>query len=783
MEINNKINFKNIDWLCKTGLFIILILPVLAVPPWIFPPDWGKTIIFRCIFSAALFLFFYNLFYKNGYKFSELIKNLDFKKNIIFWLLAAFAVLLLLSSIFSVDPLFSFLGSPDRGGGSINLIFYIIFSATAFLVFKKEDWQKAWNISLFTGVLVSLIAIFQAYGLLKSIFIPFEGRPPSVIGGPIFLATYLLLLCFITISLFAKEQPFGIAQGKNKRTKIFYIFDIVLFLYVILLTGSRAAYVGLLAGFLYFFFFYSFKFVSADKKRLLFLSKILALVLLAAVVYGVFYINYGDKQSKLLKYLETNKKVQGILSRLSIQSALNDPRFSAWQVGFKSIKERPILGWGPENYSVAFDKYYDPSLPFISKQWGGWWDRAHNLLLETAVTEGIPAMLIYLSLFIVLFWQIQKSKSKEEDKKNQIMLHGIQSALIAYFVDLFFTFDTFVSYIIFFLLVSYSLHLINKNQTVNENSQIKKQNNRAYNNSKRRPITIILFCVLLLFLWKDNIKPFFANIQKNIAEYLVNNKECSPAFQKMDKIMPQHSFLDSYLRVQYVSFIKKCAQNKPENSTVYAEKGIELLSEAIKTQPLYTRSWIFLGAFSTVVASSEKDQAKKNELLSQAKHYLEKAAELAPNHQEIVQEQAKIEMVKGNYQNMKTAAEKCVALDKSLGECYFTLALSQIYLKDPAGAAINMKKAEENRYYTDSAASLVQLVNVYAVIEDYKNLAATYESLIKINSNVAQYHSSLAFAYAKLGEYKKSREQTAIFLQLMPEAKNEVDAFLKTLPY
>ncbi len=773
MEINNKMNFKNIEWICKIGLFTILTLPVLAITPWLFPPDWAKTIIFRSIFSVVLFLFFYNLYYKNGRNFSELIKNLNFKKNIILWLLAGLAVLLFLSSIFSADPLFSFLGSPNRGGGTINFIFYIIFSVTAFLVFKKDDWQKAWKLSLFTGVLVSLIAIFQAYGLLKSIFIPFEGRPPSVIGGPIFLATYLLLLVFIAISLIAKDE--------NIRTKIFYIFYIVLFLYVILLTGSRAAYIGLLAGFLYFFFFYSFKFVSAEKKRLLVLSKILALTLLIAAIYGVFYVNYGDKRSEFFKNLEKNKKVQGVLSRLSIQSALNDPRFSAWQVGLKSIKERPILGFGPENFSIGFDKYYDPSLPFISKAWGGWWDRAHNLLLETAVTEGIPAAIIYLSIFIALFWQLQKSKSKEEDKNTQIMMHGIQAALIAYFADLFFTFDTFSSYIVFFLLIAYSLHLINNNQTA-ENSQIKKQNSRAFNNPKRRAITIILFCVLLLFLWQNNIKPFFINIQKNIAESFVNNKRCASAFKQMDKIMQQRSFLDSYLRVQYVSFIKKCAENNPENSAIYADKGIQLLKEAVKTQPLYTRSWIFLGAFSTVMASSERDQVKKDELLSQAQSYLDKATELAPNHQEIAQEQAKIEMVKGNYQNMKAAAEKCIALDKSLGECYFTLALSQIYLKDQSYVN-NMKMAEDNRYYTDTAVALLQLVNAYAGIEDYKNLAATYEKLIKINTNVAQYHSSLAFTYAQLGEYKKSRKQAAIFLQLMPGAKDEVDAFLKTLPY
>lgn len=98
--------------------------------------------------------------------------------------------------------------------------------------------------------------------------------------------------------------------------------------------------------------------------------------------------------------------------------AIADPRFSAWQITLKAIKEKPIFGWGPENLSIGFDKYYDPSLPYISKEWGGWWDRAHNIILDTAATFGIPAVIIYLALFAVLFWQLQKSKKISSNWPN-----------------------------------------------------------------------------------------------------------------------------------------------------------------------------------------------------------------------------------------------------------------------------------------------------------------------------------------------------------------------------
>ena len=87
--------------------------------------------------------------------------------------------------------------------------FYIIFAVLAFLIIRKRDWQKIWLFSILVGVLVSIIAIFQQFNILSKIIIPYSGRPPSTMGGPIFLALYLLLLVFIfLISRFNLEACF-----------------------------------------------------------------------------------------------------------------------------------------------------------------------------------------------------------------------------------------------------------------------------------------------------------------------------------------------------------------------------------------------------------------------------------------------------------------------------------------------------------------------------------------------------------------------------------------------
>ncbi|MGB2762423.1 MAG: O-antigen ligase family protein, partial [Minisyncoccales bacterium] len=347
-------------YLYLIGFFLILALPLLNLPPWFSPPDWGKTIVFRIILSLMIFLFIWQILsQKANNNLSVIIQNVLHKKSKVFWgfwLLIALLWVYFLATLFSQDPAFSFWGSPYRSGGFLNFAFYIIFAILAFLILRKSNWQKIWDFSIVIGIFVSVVAIFQQFGLFSKTIIPYEGRMPSTIGGPIFLGLYLLLLLFPALFFGIKEKYLG--------KKFFYLFSLLLFLYIILITGSRAVYVGLLIGILYFIFFYPKKLISPPHQKFWCggLLKIFAGVLLFSTIYGIYCVNTAPE--KIPQSIQENRIFQAISPRLSIDLAIQDPRFSGWQVSFEAIKEKPILGYGPENFSIGFDKYYDPSLPY-----------------------------------------------------------------------------------------------------------------------------------------------------------------------------------------------------------------------------------------------------------------------------------------------------------------------------------------------------------------------------------------------------------------------------------
>lgn len=776
-------------WIYFLGFCLILALPLLNLPPWFSPPDWGKTIVLRVVLSVLIFLFIYQLLFKKE-SFSvvqRIVQRISAAKTS-FYLLIALLCIYLLATIFSQDIYFSLWGNPYRSGGFVNFTFYVVFAILTFLILRQKDWQKIWDFSILIGILVSIIAIFQQFGLISKVLIYFLTRPPSTIGGPTFLAIYLLLLSFFGLS-------FGLKERKWLK-KIFYFVSFLLFVFIAtIITQARAVTIGFAVSLLYFIFFY-----PAIKRSASLVLKFTILILLVLGIYGFYYFNTHP----LPKFIQESEILSTMVQRSSIKAILQDPRVSGWKVSFESMKAKPILGYGPENFNIAFDKYYNPSLPEIERPPGGgvdsWWDRAHNFIFDIALTAGVPALLIYLALFGVLFFQLQKLKNADKyadsyaEKTPKVIYHGIQATFIGYLVANFFSFDTFSSYLISFLLIGYSLHLISLNtaeETLNNTlnrAESSALNQRKYqrwfrdNIIKRKKTTITILTILLLwFNWMYNIKPFKINTQINVAKYLIGDKKCEQTFVRMDEVLQKKSFLDSYLRLKYADFLMQCEPQHPEKTLEYAQKGTELLKENIKIQPNYVRNWLLLAGFMDVLIDREQSPENWEKMVQETEGYLEKAEELSPKRQEVFLEWAKFTLVANNFQLMKEKSQKCIDVNPNLSDCYWFNGLAEIFLGNLDEGKINIKIAEEKGFGVNSLISLTQLVKAHSIAKNYEELVIIYQKLIFLKPEEPQYHATLAFVYKELKDYKKAREEAMKVLELQPEAREMVDEFLRTL--
>lgn len=766
MSSNQKIFY----WIYLSGLFLITALPFLALPPLFHPADWGKSIAFRIIFSILLFIFIVQILYQKEYRLFIYQKLKAIPKWFLFPF-TSFVIFLILSTIFSLEPFFSFWGSPYRGGGSLNLLLYLILAIFSYLVIEKKDWKKVLTCAIITGLAVSFLAIAQQFQLMKGHLVSYVSRPPSTMGNTNFLAAYLVFLLFLAFAYGIKE--------KTKIKKLFYFSSSFIFLFVIITTVSRAAFIGIILGFFWFLFFTKFKNPLLNK------LKIIIAILPVIILSLLFFIaNNPSISSQITQKNETIKYFLGHLS----YDLLNDVRFSAWRIGLNALKDKPILGYGPENFSIGFDKFYNIKLRGLTSTIGVvWWDRAHNFLLDMGVTLGIPALLAYILFWLALILKLQK---KQEDNPSEYLNpHILQAAIIAYFGANFFGFDCVPTYIISYLLIGYCLSKISPDGS---QPAIAKNKPERKKRAGKNIIIACLFIFLIFFIWQYNIKPLKINASINWANfYLEKDETCNRAINKLEPLLESHSVIDSYLYQTYGNVLIKCIKDagKSEDKIKLIQLGIEIDKKIVQERPYNTRSWIYLGAFESFLL--ERDPSNKN-LKDKMNYSFKRASELAPNRPTIYSEWAIGHLIYGNCREALNMANKCLSLKDDFSDCWWTSALSNICLKNQQLGEEQIKKALELKYYTTGPDAMKQLVKIYKKLINeeqgdktlyYKALAVAYYRLTQLNPNDFQYHASLAYVYRTLGEYTKARQEALIVIKLSPESKKNVEAFLKTLPY
>ena len=757
MKNNNSYISKNIsNWLFGS-IGLLLFLPIVIFPPNFQPSDWSRTMLFRIVLTILVSYIFYRFFYKKN--LSLTLPKWDKLTYAPLLILGAFFVNLIIATIFSEDILFSIFGSPARSGGVLNLLFFFILSIILVIFISKSQWEKFFHLLFASGLIASLFAIVQYFNILKNVFISFEsGSTPSFLGNSTILAIFILFLVFWSFLYFIKKQ--------NRREKIIYGGLFVLFTFTIFITGSRAAYLGLLIGFMYFFLLYPYR----QKYKILKITAI-SILLVAIIIVTIFnfFPQLGDKNN-ILKTVST---------RLSINKVIKDvfgTRLSAWTITMQAIKDKPLLGFGPENFYIGFEKHYNP-IPFnIPKLL---WNRPHNILLDVTVNSGIFSLLLYIFFWIVLFWKLQKVKKPtlQDSEQTDITLkaHTLQAMFIGYLIIIFFSFDSFSTYLISFFFIGYSFYLI----FFQSEKLVILPPQRNF--LQKKPVFFIYLTMAILFLWFWNIKPLYLNEKIIFAQNLTVEKiYCKDSLNFVNNIKWENSgIIKPYAILIYSDIVRKCAFVEPEKEIEYSKKATSLLKLATDGQPKFSQGWLFRGSFTNVLAAREENIDEKNKLLTKAKSYLDKALELSPGRQESFVEIEKNYLIAKDYESIKKTAKDCIAIDPRFGECYWYLALAQVFLGEQKDAKNNVDLAIKSGYQNPP---YKQLAIAYMSQENWKEALLAYEkAIIPSDASMAVGHyATLTFLYDKNRQYTDAAKTAIEVFKLQPKNR-ETFQFIKLL--
>jgi len=583
------------------GTYLILFTPLIINTKFFFPFVGPKSLYFmglvEIIFFAWLFLIIFDTKFRPH--FNPLLGSL-----------ILLLIILTISAVSGVDPLYSFWSKFERMTGILMMLHLFAFFLVTSSSFEEEDWRRIFAVSLFVGVIISFIASTSENPSM---------RGGGTIGNDSFLGTYLLFNLFLALYLIFKDE------FKTYSSLCFSIMSLALFL-----SGARAAQLSFLGGLILFSFLWL---IFCQKRKLRWAGIfLLALSLLATLYFAFFAL-----QPESFVRKEIIERVVG---------ETFGGRFVVWKGAWEGFLERPLLGWGPENFEFAFTKNYNPCLG--TSRCGGdiWYDRAHNIIFDTLVISGILGMLAYLGIFISAFYILWR----EYFQKNfDFWIAGIFTVLlISYSVQNLTVFDMVSSYMIFFLVLGFIAGM--RKEEILER--------------EIKPINLI-FLVLILFLFFFSFSKFVilplrtdtytisAIRSKPFSEERLSFYRKALSASPVGRYQIREFFTDSSLRSLSGEISEERVKEEFDFLAPELEKGIQ-------ESPLNFRSCLKLGELYNTY--SKFDSSK----IQDAERIFKKAIELSPTNQQGYWGLAQTKLYQRKSQEALSLAEKAVELEPEL---------------------------------------------------------------------------------------------------------------------
>jgi len=352
--------------------------------------------------------------------------------------LGLYLAVLAAASLLGIDPLISFWSKATRVTGLfffIHLALIYLFLTTLFQ--KREDMRTLLKVLLVSTGLFSLGSFLGPEGLgLTFSWVPWDG---FYFGNSTFAAMYLF-------AAFLLSLYYVITSPTTKHIWWKYVTPLVFLInpYIIskelwfrkvdiihnpfsLVGEARSTTYALVGAVILFLILRAVAKVQNTQLRskIMWGGTILGFVLIAAAAVSLMSPNGFVRDA----YLS-----QGTNARPLV-----------WQLSSDMIAERPVLGWGTDNFETAFVTHYDNKL--LTNEGGkeAWFDRAHNVLIDQTVDSGYLGLLVYLLMYIVTICSLVYVILRTKDEDDRTLAQLLMVYFIFHFAELQTAFDTSIS--------------------------------------------------------------------------------------------------------------------------------------------------------------------------------------------------------------------------------------------------------------------------------------------------------------------------------------------------
>lgn len=681
----------------------------------------------------------------------------------------AFWVVYLLATIFSLDrwhSFWGFFGDPSRGLMGVTallLAYYILFSNFSRNLFK---W-------ILTAIIASgtILSIWTTLGIMGVKFLPakiLQLAPLSLAGSISGLGIiFAMMLPVLIVAIFKLRENSEMKSISKNLLTGFLLIVIALDLFLLLSIYAFVPWIGVLVG-MGFFLIFILSQIVRPSQNWTWLPMLAFVAVLVVLMIGSVNI-----------------------ARVNLPAEVSPAYKLSWDIAKASLKDKFILGSGPATYGYDFS-LYRPQDFNLNNFYNLRFYQGTGIIFESLSATGALGALALILLILSFIGVAVYLLASQKEKDKTYSLGFLTAALIAIYAGV--TGRVEGSVLIFSLLIcALALALILKESEAEErylNLTLKASPKFALALAFVFMVISAGVAYLFVFLGKVYVADLYAGSASREAQVTekgsitklaraanLNNKEgryLTRIGQEFMILANSETLKDQkdmdldavrrYLNNSIAASVKgKELMSKDvlaqeslaqiyENAGLYIPDSLNLAEnsykDAQKLEPHNPNYFVKLGQIKTTQAASEKDDAKKKQLVNDAKDLFQKSIDEKSN----------------------------------FGPGYYYLSLSQEAQGDLDGAVESAKKA----FGADSSSisyafNLGRLYQARGKDNDNQLAESLFKQILGVNDKEINTHFSLGILYEKTDKNKEAIDEYQKVVELLPVAQADVKARIEKM--
>ena len=645
-----------------------------------------------------------------------------------------------ISALLATDRELAIFGTPDWTSGWIMLLHLL----GLFFVLKttmREAWQ--WRTFLKINLVVGLISV--AYALAQRLE---GGIPFSFFSNRAYLAGYLLFAIFQAVILWRWNM--GEKNKQESRWKWLCFFSILFNASIILFVlDIRGAIFGLIGG----SFGAGMLYLIAHRKKNI---RRLSLVALAGLILIGGILSFSLVGS-------------GKIATLFQRSETVRIRLVLWKIGMQAFADKPLFGYGPENYYIPFEKHFDQTYYTLQNKDGTVTsvaaDQPHNKIIEVLATTGIFGAIFYLAIFLALGWSLYRRYFETKDTR----LLALFGMWVAYFIQNLFIFDTITTFIMLACCLAFSTFLL-------DDTLGRKDNELDGNFPISRTVLVVSVAGFALVVFFLVIKPAISGYYGTLATEALQKGNLSEMLRQLERQEGESAFYVqrrsvAALNAQLASVL---IQNEPlkDNQKAALEKFITFGEEIVAKEPYHFFAIESLNRLYNIAGGEiDKSYYAKNVALQEA------ALERGVRRLDLYYFLAEAYIGLGQNDKAIEACQKAVDLNPDFAYSHYVFALGYFLMNEDAkglaqvdqAIALKMRNVGVFQVYLDHAKK----------IKDYDREVYAANQLTIMDWKNPQAYFALAAAYTDKGDTENANATLETIITKFPDRKAEAEKLLK----